>query len=110
MGFSDFRHMDLRGTSIWTPPATLAPGQIPASAHFQYHYAMDREEFDVVSSEITTPSSHIVAHGGLSMIDSSLDAMATPTTFPSGMISSIVCAEVTCHRRRLAATSTGREP
>ncbi len=70
---ADFKHLDSRGSSVWTPPATLAPAQIPAAAHFEFHFDMDHKLFDLSPGEITTPSSRIQFRGTLSMIDTSLD-------------------------------------
>jgi translocation and assembly module TamB len=70
---ADFKHVDSRGSSVWTPPATLAAGQIPTAANFDFHYDMDHEQFALSPGEITTPSSRIQFRGALSMIDSSID-------------------------------------
>jgi translocation and assembly module TamB len=69
-----FKHVDSRGVMLWTPPGTPEPGQIPATARFEYHYEMDRKQVELEPGEIITPSSLIVFRGTLSMIDSSLDA------------------------------------
>ncbi len=71
---ADFKHVDSRGVSLWTPPSALPSGQIPASARFEYHFEMDRQQVDLAPSEIMTPSSHIIVHGALGLNDSSLDA------------------------------------
>lgn len=70
---ADFKHVDSRGFSVWTPPATFAPGQIPTAAHFEFHYDMDHDRFELSPGEITTSSSRIQFRGALSMIDTSLD-------------------------------------
>lgn len=70
---ADFKHVDSRGSSVWTPPATLAQEQIPAAASFGFHYDMDRKAFELSPGEITTASSRIQFRGGLSMVDTSLD-------------------------------------
>ena len=70
---ADFKHVDSRGLSVWTPPATPAPGQIPTAAHFEFHYDMDRKQFELSPGEITTPTSRIQFRGALSMVDSSID-------------------------------------
>ena len=59
--------------SVWTPPAAIAPGQIPTAAHFEFHYDMDRKQFELSPGEITTPSSRIQFRGALSAVDSSID-------------------------------------
>ena len=71
---ADFKHVDSRGSSMWTPPATLPPGQIPTAAHFEFHYDMDHKQFALSPGEITTPTSRIQFRGALSAIDSSIDA------------------------------------
>jgi len=69
-----FKHVDSQGTSVWTPPATPAPGQIPTAAHFEFHYDMDRKQFQLSpGGEITTPTSRIQFRGDLSMVDCSID-------------------------------------
>lgn len=71
---ADFKHVDSLGSSVWTPPPTLAPGQIPTAAHFQFHYGMDSKQFELSpGGEISTPSSRIQFRGALSMVDTSLD-------------------------------------
>jgi len=70
---ADFKHVDSRGSSVWTPPATPAPGQIPTAAHFEFHYDMDHGQFDLSPGEISTPSSRIQFRGPLSMVDTSVD-------------------------------------
>src|ERR1019366_4666013 len=37
---ADFKHVDSRGLSVWTPSDSPAPGQIPTAAHFEFHYDM----------------------------------------------------------------------
>ena len=71
---ADFKHVDSRGQSMWTPPATLPPGQIPTAAHFEFHYGMDRKQFELSPGEITTPTTRIQFVGALSAVNSSLDA------------------------------------
>ncbi len=70
---ADFKHMDSRGHSVWTPPDTPPPGQIPASADFAFHYNMDHAVFALDPGEISTPTSRIQFQGGLSMVDSAID-------------------------------------
>ena len=70
---ADFKHVDSRGSSVWTPDATNTPGQIPTSAHFDFHFDMDHNVFDLSPGEIATPSSRIQFRGGLSMVDTSVD-------------------------------------
>ena len=70
---ADFKHVDSRGLSVWTPQATLPPGQIPTAAHFEFHYDMDRKQFELSPGEITTPTSRIQFRGALSMVNTSVD-------------------------------------
>jgi translocation and assembly module TamB len=70
---ADFKHVDSRGVMLWTPPVTPSAGEIPASARFEYHYEMDREQVELAPGEIITPSSRVQFGGALSMINSSLD-------------------------------------
>jgi translocation and assembly module TamB len=68
-----FQHVDSRGSSVWTPPTNPFPGQIPTAAHFNFHFDMDRKQFELSPGEITTPSSRIQFRGSLSMVDTSID-------------------------------------
>jgi translocation and assembly module TamB len=70
---ADFKHVDSRGLSVWTPPATPAPGQIPTAANFEFHYDMDHKQFQLSPGEISTPSSRIQFRGSLSTVDTSID-------------------------------------
>ncbi len=70
---ADFKHVDSRGQSVWTPPATPAPGQIPTAAHFEFHYDMDHKQFQLSPGEISTPSSRIQFRGALSTVDTSIE-------------------------------------
>ena len=70
---ADFKHVDSRGMSVWMPPAALSPRQIPTAAHFEFHYDMDRMQFELSPGEITTPTSRIQFHGALSAVNSSLE-------------------------------------
>ena len=70
---ADFKHVDSRGSSVWMPPATPVPGQIPTAAHFEFHYDMDHGQFALSPGEITTPTSRIQFRGALSMIETSMD-------------------------------------
>jgi translocation and assembly module TamB len=70
---ADFKHVDSRGFSIWTPPDAPPPGQIPTAAHFDFHYSMDGGQFDLSPGEISTASSRIQFRGPLSMMDTSVD-------------------------------------
>ena len=70
---ADFKHVESRGSSVWTPPAMPAANQIPTAAHFEFHYDMDHERFELSPGEISTPSSRIQFRGALSMIETSMD-------------------------------------
>jgi len=70
---ADFKHVDSRGLSVWTPPVTPAAGQIPTAAHFQFHYDMDHKQFELSPGEISTPTSRIQFRGSLSTVDTSID-------------------------------------
>lgn len=71
---ADFKHLDSRGLSVWVPPDSPAPGQIPAAAHFEFHFNMDQKQFALQPGEITTPLSRIQFQGALSMVNSSIEA------------------------------------
>ena len=68
--FKDFRTF---GTMQWAPPATLAPGLIPASAHFQYDYDNDKKIVTITQSQITTPKAEVDVDGTLGKLDSALE-------------------------------------
>ncbi len=70
---ADFKNLDSNGVMLWTPPISPPPGQIPATARFEYHYDMDREQVSLAPGEIITPTSRIQFGGILSIIDSSLN-------------------------------------
>jgi translocation and assembly module TamB len=70
---ADFKHLDSNGVMLWTPPISPPPGQIPATARFEYHYEMDRKQATLAPGEIITPTSRIQFGGTLSVIDSSLN-------------------------------------
>ena len=70
---ADFKHVDSRGSSVWTPQATPPPGQIPTASQFEFHYDMDHEQFELSPGEISTPTSRIQFRGSLSVVETSLD-------------------------------------
>jgi translocation and assembly module TamB len=70
---ADFRHVNSQGSSVWAPPVTMPQGQIPASAHFDFHYDMDHRRFELSPGEITTPSARVQFRGALSADDTDLD-------------------------------------
>jgi translocation and assembly module TamB len=80
----DFQHLESRGTSDWMAPedttaqngvAQKAPtaAQIPATAHLDYDYVMDKRSVSIRASEISTPTSHLNISGTLGAEDSALD-------------------------------------
>jgi translocation and assembly module TamB len=70
---ADFTHFRSRGESRWSPPVTLQPGEIPATARIEYDYSMDARQAVITQSEISTPSSRLVMDGPLSATDSGLE-------------------------------------
>ncbi|MGC2333130.1 MAG: translocation/assembly module TamB domain-containing protein [Candidatus Acidiferrales bacterium] len=68
--FKDFRTV---GTMQWAPPASLASGTIPASAHFQYDYDNDSKIVTITQSRITTPKAEVDVDGTLGKNDSALE-------------------------------------
>ena len=68
--FHDFR---TRGTTQWTPPATLAMGTIPVSAQITYDYFADRRNVELTQSEIHTPNTSLEFDGTLAARDSALE-------------------------------------
>src|SRR3990172_2501161 len=72
---ADFKNVDARGISFWAPPAELQPGEIPATARFNYHYSMATSSVSLAASEISTPSSRIQMNGILGRTDSSIQAL-----------------------------------
>jgi translocation and assembly module TamB len=70
---ADFQHVVSQGSSVWTPSANPAPGTIPTAANFEFNFNMDRNAFELLPGEITTPTSRIQFRGVLSMINTSLD-------------------------------------
>jgi translocation and assembly module TamB len=72
---ADFKNLDSRGVAFWAPPAQLQPGQIPATAHLDYHYSMAADTLTLAPSEISTPSSRVRMSGTLGRADSTIDAL-----------------------------------
>ena len=71
---ADFKKMDSRGVSVWTPPSPRA-GEIGVTGRLNYHYSMPDNSVTLQSSEITTPSSHMQMNGTLSSRHSALEAV-----------------------------------
>jgi translocation and assembly module TamB len=69
----DFKHLESRGVSDWTPRGELAAGKIPATAHLDYDYEMDRNAVTLRASEISTPTSRVTFAGTLGGPDSNLE-------------------------------------
>jgi translocation and assembly module TamB len=70
---ADFKHVDSRGSSVWTPPVEPPPGRVPTAAKFDFHYDMDGKQFNLSPGEISTPASRIQFRGALSADDTSVD-------------------------------------
>jgi len=72
---ADFKNMDSRGISVWTPPAgPTAAGGIPVAAQLNFHYSMAARNVSLEPSQITTPSSRVQMNGTLGARDSALNA------------------------------------
>jgi translocation and assembly module TamB len=71
---ADFKNLDSRGISLWVPKPQLAPGQIPVTASFDYHYSMAGRDVMLNASHIETPSSKVQFSGILAAQASKLDA------------------------------------
>lgn len=68
-----FDHLDSRGSTEWSEPAHLAPGNIPVSAHTAFHVSRDAQAADLTGGLIATPSTRIEMDGRLGMRDSALN-------------------------------------
>jgi translocation and assembly module TamB len=69
-----FKHFRTAGEMQWLPPATVATGMIPATAHFNYDYGADEQVVTIKQSQITTPKAQIDVDGALGKADSALEA------------------------------------
>lgn len=69
----NFQHFHSYGHSVWSPPASLAPGMIPVTADIHYDYSADRRNLALEPSTIDTPNSNLQFRGTLSTVDSTLD-------------------------------------
>ncbi|HUJ39557.1 MAG TPA: translocation/assembly module TamB domain-containing protein [Candidatus Acidoferrales bacterium] len=67
-----FHHFDSRGETEWTPPASPAPGLLPAAAHAEFHFSRDAAAADLSSGLITTPGTRVAFAGRLGSRDSNL--------------------------------------
>lgn len=70
---ADFKHVQSRGQSLWSPPAEARAGEVPAAARLNYHYVMDQGAVELQKSEISTPTSRLEMHGRLGARDSGLE-------------------------------------
>ena len=70
---ANFKHFHTAGEMRWLPPATLAPGMIPASARVEFDYGTDKEIVSLMPSEISTPKTQLDFEGPLGKFDSGLE-------------------------------------
>jgi translocation and assembly module TamB len=70
---ANFLHFRTAGEMRWSPPATLAPGMIPASARVEFDYGTDKEVISLAQSEISTPTAQLDFEGPLGEFDSGLE-------------------------------------
>lgn len=68
----DFKSVDSRGLSLWSPPVAPAEGEIPVTARLDYHYVMDLDQVELRRSEISTPTARLTFDGRLGAEDSAL--------------------------------------
>ena len=69
----NFQHFRSQGTTVWSPPPTLAPGTIPVTAQIGYDYAQDRKGVSIDDSEISDPHMKLDFSGTLGADDSALE-------------------------------------
>lgn len=69
----NFKNFRTTGKMRWSPPSSISPGMIPATARLDYDYRSERQVFSVSQSEIATPSAHIDVDGTLGANDSALE-------------------------------------
>jgi translocation and assembly module TamB len=69
----NFRHLDVRGSTAWTPADSYPPPFIPTSAKAEVHFSRDQGAADLFSGLITTPDSRVAFSGRLGAADSALD-------------------------------------
>jgi translocation and assembly module TamB len=69
---ADFKSVESRGKSLWSPPAVPQEGEIPTTARLDYHYVMDASSVALRDSEIATPTSRLEMDGKLGARDTSL--------------------------------------
>ncbi len=68
-----FQHVTSRGTTLWAATNEPKIGRVPATAHIEYDYSEDRNDVNVRSSEIDTPSSKVTFNGTLGAKDTALE-------------------------------------
>ncbi|HUJ29730.1 MAG TPA: translocation/assembly module TamB domain-containing protein [Candidatus Acidoferrum sp.] len=70
----NFKHFETKGETRWSPPPTLAPGMIPASAKIDYDYSTDRRAVEIrEGGEISMPKTQLSFYGPLGAADSGLE-------------------------------------
>ena len=69
---ANFHHLDSRGSTDWTPPASPPAGLRPATARAEFHFSRDAAAADLSSGLITTPVSRVAFAGRLGAHDSDL--------------------------------------
>jgi translocation and assembly module TamB len=70
---ANFKHFHTAGEMRWSPPATLPPGMIPASARVEFDYGTDNEIISLANSRITTPKMQLDFEGPLGEFDSAVE-------------------------------------
>ena len=70
---ANFQHFRSAGKSMWKPPQSLSPGDLPVTASINYDYSSDTETVSVSESEISTPNTQLNFSGPLGAKDSALE-------------------------------------
>jgi translocation and assembly module TamB len=68
----DFRNFRSTGETRWSPPATLAQGEIPVTARIDYDYLQNLHRVTVSQGEIDTPNSQVKMEGPIGGTDSNM--------------------------------------
>lgn len=68
-----FRHFRTKGETIWSPPVSIPPGQLPVNARIDFDYSADAKQVRLTQSEISTPEMHLTMDGTLGAVDSALE-------------------------------------
>ncbi len=71
---ADFKNLDSRGVSVWSPRPQLPASQIPVMARLNFHYSMGSRDVVLTDSQISTPSSNVQFSGTLAAQASNLEA------------------------------------